>query len=96
MANIDSLKFNGTIYNIDTSASSKVLVVSATVSSLPVTLNNAEITSDMVVVNSIIGEPSSQSTDLSVTTSDGSLTISGSISASTTITLYLLKSRTAS
>ena len=64
-------------------------------SSLPQTVNNSAIESDMVVVNSVLGTPSAQTADWTVTTSNGSLTISGTnaISGSTTLTLYLMKSR---
>lgn len=64
-----------------------------TVSSLPKTIENASIEDDMVVVNSEIGTPSVQSGDWTVTTGTGSLTISGTISGSTTLKLYLMKSR---
>lgn len=62
-------------------------------SSLPQTVSNADITSDMVVVNSVLGTPSAQTGDWTVTTSDGSLTVAGDISGSTSLTLYLMKSR---
>ena len=71
----------------------KVLILSATVSSLPTTISNSSITSDMVVLKSDFSDPSAQVGDLTVTTSDGSLTIAGTLSSSTTITLYLLRSR---
>ena len=71
-----------------------VLVVEvASFSSLPQTINNADITSDMVVVNSALGTPSAQTSDWTVTTANGSATIAGSISGSTTLTLYFMKSR---
>lgn len=67
-----------------------VLVIEvASFSSLPQTVTNANITEDMVVVNSVLGTPSAQTSDWTVTTSDGSLTIAGSISGSTALTLYL-------
>ena len=62
-------------------------------SSLPQTVTNANITSDMVVVNSTLGTPSAQTGDWTITTANGSLTIAGDISGSTTLTLYLMKSR---
>ena len=72
----------------------EVLVIDiASFSSLPKTVSNANITSDMVVVNSTLGTPSAQTDDWTVSTLSGSLTISGSISGSTTATLYLMKSR---
>ena len=62
-------------------------------SSLPQTITNANITSDMVVVNSVLGIPSAQTSDWTVTTANGSATVAGSISGATTLTLYLMKSR---
>lgn len=71
-----------------------VLVIEvASFSSLPQTVTNANITEDMVVVNSVLGTPSAQTSDWTVTTSNGSATVAGSISGSTTLTLYLMKSR---
>lgn len=71
----------------------KVLVISDTVSSLPKTITDDNISSDMVVINSELGTPSAQTSDWTVETSDGSLSISGTISGTTTIKLYLEKSR---
>ena len=72
----------------------EVLIINvSSFSSLPKTVSNTNIESDMVVVNSVLSNPSAQIGDWSVTTSSGSLTISGSISGSTTATLYLMKSR---
>lgn len=62
-------------------------------SSLPQSKSNSSITSDMVVVDSFLGTPSAQTGDWTVTTSDGSLTVAGDISESTSMTLYLMKSR---
>ena len=73
-------------------AESNCLVITITAfSSLPQTVTNSKITSDMVVVNSVLGTPSAQTGDWTWTTSDGSLTVTGSISGSTTLTLYLVK-----
>ena len=70
----------------------KTLVVESTsFSSLPQTISNAAITSDHVVMNSVLSNPSAQTGDWTITTSSGSLTIAGTISGSTTVTLYLLK-----
>lgn len=65
----------------------------SSVSSLPQTVNNAAIESDMVVVNSDLSNPAAQTGNWTVTTSNGSLTVSGNISGTTNITLYLMKSR---
>ena len=75
-------------------AKCETLVVSVpSFNALPQTITNANIDDDMVVVNSVLSNPSAQTGDWTVTTSSGSLTISGSISGSTTATLYLMKSR---
>ena len=70
-----------------------LVVEVASFSSLPQTVTNENITEDMVVVNSVLGTPSAQTSDWSVTTANGSATVTGSISGSTTLTLYLMKSR---
>lgn len=68
----------------------KVLQIDiASFSSLPQTVNNSAITADHVVVNSVLGTPSAQTGDWTVTTGAGTLTVSGSMSGSTTLTLYL-------
>ena len=84
--------------NVSTNATAiakcETLVVSVpSFSALPQTITNANIDDDMVVVNSVLSNPSAQTGDWAVTTSSGSLTISGSISGTTTATLYLMKSR---
>lgn len=72
----------------------EVLVVDiASFSSLPQTASDANIESDMVCVNSVLSNPSAQTGDWTVNTSSGSVTVSGTISGSTTLTLYLMKSR---
>lgn len=68
----------------------KVLQINvASFSSLPQTVSNNAITSDHVVVNSVLGTPTAQTGEWTVTASDGSLTISGSINGSTTLILIL-------
>jgi len=70
----------------------KALVIESTsFNSLPQTISNAAITSDHVVMNSVLSNPSAQTGDWTITTSSGSLTIAGTINGSTTVTLYLLK-----
>lgn len=67
-----------------------VTVASASaVDSLPETISNSNITSKHVVVNSVLSNPSAQTGDWTVTTSAGSVEISGEISGTTNITLYL-------
>ena len=71
----------------------KVLVVEDSVSSLPKNITNAGITSDMVVLKAELGTPSAQTSDWDVETTDGGLTISGTVSGTTTVKLYLAKSK---
>lgn len=66
-----------------------IVITSSSFSSLPQTITDSSITADHVVINSVLSNPSAQTGDWTVTTSDGSLTISGSISGTTTVTLYL-------
>lgn len=68
-----------------------LVLTSSSFSSLPQAITNTAITSDMVVINSVLSNPSAQTGDWTVTTSNGSLSISGSISGATTITLYLMR-----
>lgn len=72
-----------------------VLVVTASsISSLPAVVSDANTTTDMVVINSVLSNPSAQTGDWTVDTSTaGQATISGTISGTTDITLYLMKSR---
>ena len=77
-------------------ATLKALVLDiSSFSSLPKTVTNSKITSDMVVLKAELGTPSAQTADWTVTTSNGSLQITGTnaISGSTTLKLYLMKSR---
>lgn len=64
-------------------------VSTGNVSSLPVTISNANILANHVCVKAVLSNPSAQTSDWTVTTSDGSAVISGSISGTTDITLYL-------
>ena len=69
---------------------SEVIVVNlASFSSLPQTVSNAAIKADHVVIDSTLGTPSAQTGDWTVTTANGSLTISGNISGSTTLKIVL-------
>ena len=72
------------------SANKCLVITKAAFSSLPQTITDSRITSDMVVINSVLGTPSAQTGDWTVETSNGSLTVSGTISGSTTLTLYLI------
>lgn len=86
---------NTTLTNVQTALGKcpALVVTQASVSSLPATISNANIESDMVAVKSKLSDPSAQVGDWTVTTSAGSLTISGTINGTTDVTLYLMKSR---
>lgn len=58
-------------------------------SSLPLTFSNAKITADHEIINAVLGTPSAQTSDWTLTPTAGSATLSGSISGSTTLTLYI-------
>lgn len=68
-----------------------VVITTDSFSSLPHTYSNSAIKAYHTVVDAQLSTPSAQTGKWTVTTSDGSLTISGSISGSTTVTLKLTK-----
>ena len=71
-------------------------VTKSAVSSLPTTITAAEITSDMIVKQGDISlsNGSAMVGEWTITTTSGSVTISGTISGTTDITLYLSIPRT--
>lgn len=82
--------YDGTNWLVDSSSRAGVIVVSKTgVSSLSTTITDANITSKHIVVASTLSNPAAQTGDWTVTTSNGSLSIAGSISGTTDITLVL-------
>lgn len=88
--NIKTINGSSLLGSGDVEVKGGVLEVTiASFSSLPQTVTNSAITSDMVVVNSVLSTPSAQTDTWTVTTGTGTLTVSGSISGSTTLTLYL-------
>lgn len=70
-----------------------LVVASGAISSLPTTISDSRIASDMVVINQTVSNPAAQVGNWTWSTTDGSITLSGSISGSTYVTFYLLKSR---
>lgn len=60
-------------------------------STLPQTVSNAAITGNHIAVLCVPGTPSAQVDEWTVATADGSVTVSGSISGSTTLQLVLIK-----
>lgn len=67
------------------------VITTDTFSSLPHTYSNTKIKAHHVVVDSQLSNPSAQTGDWTVTTANGSMTIAGSISGSTTLTVKLTK-----
>lgn len=77
-------------YKIDANSLVGVLELSVeSVDTLPQTISNAKITADMKAIHSILSNPSAQASDWTVTTSAGSVVISGTINGTTDITIYL-------
>lgn len=66
------------------------VITRTSVSSLPITIQNDVINADDVVVNTLLSNPSAQTANWTVETFTGSLTISGAISGTTDITIYLM------
>ena len=60
-----------------------------TISSLPHTVSNANILAKHIPIYWTFGTPSAQASNWTVTTSAGSLTISGTINGATTLSLVL-------
>lgn len=65
--------------------------LTATLTSLPATLSDANITADMRVVECVFGTPSAIWSDVSWTTSAGEIVLGGSISGSTTVDIILIE-----
>lgn len=91
---VDRTTNEGRIMDATAFARTILEVNCGTISSLPATVSNTGITSDMVVVNSTLGTPAAMTGNWTVNTSNGSVTISGNISGSTTLKLYLGRERT--
>lgn len=71
-----------------------LVLTQASISALPVTISDTAIETDMVVINAVLSNPAAQTNDWTVNTyTAGQATISGTISGTTDLTLYLMKSR---
>lgn len=79
---------NGTM-KLSTNKLLTVVVSATSVSSLPKTISDSNISSKHVVINAVLSNPSAQTGDWTATTSAGSVAISGTIDGTTDITLYL-------
>ena len=75
---------------VDARQTKLVKITASSVSSLPLAISNSAITTSMEVINSVLSNPSAQTGDWTVNTDTaGKVTISGAISGTTDITLYL-------
>lgn len=99
MADISQIVANGTTYDIKDAVAraaqqDKILTLTvASFSSFPKTITNAKITTDMVVLNVVWGNPSAIRSDVTWSTNTaGQLTLNGTISGSTTATITLGRS----
>lgn len=91
--------YDGSYYQVvSIERASPIRLNCGTISSLPVTKNNSVITDKMYCVSYELGTPSAQTSDWTITTADGSVTISSTsgtgISGSTTLYLILDVPRT--
>ena len=93
MPDINALKFGNTTYNIQGSGGgggSLIMVDCGTITTLPVTITDSRIKANHIVIAVDASNKYGVAGDWTVTTSDGSLTISGLVvAASVAIKLYL-------
>jgi len=94
LVGVDFLDSGGVLRSGSLVVTDIITVTFSSFNSLPKTVNNAAITSDHVLLRSELGTPASQTGDWTVTTASGVLTVSGSISGSTSLTLVLGKNIT--
>ena len=74
-----------------TIAAKAIKVTQSSVSSLPLTISNSAITTNMEVIHSVFSNPSAITSDLTWNTDTaGKITLSGTINGTTDITLYLM------
>ena len=90
-------KHSASNYDVEWSSPERPVTVNmGSVSTLPVTKNVSGVTADMVVIAHEFGTPDAFSNDLTVTTGNGTVTLSGSISGSSTVKLTLARAGTVS
>lgn len=88
---VDLGTHNITLTAADVGAPKIPLHLSDTVTSLPKTITNSNITADMRVINCVWGTPSAIQGNVTWTTSAGSLVLSGTMSGSTTVDIDLIE-----
>lgn len=95
MSDVSKIEANGTSYDISDDVAraelqNKIYTISVNAfSSFPVTVNDANITSEMVVLQATWSNPSAITSNVSYTTTTGKLQLSGTISGSTAATITL-------
>lgn len=82
---------NITLTAADVGAPTVPLHLTDNVTSLPKTISDQRITSTMMIANCTWGTPSAILSDVTYTTSDGNIVLSGTMSGSTTIDLILIE-----
>lgn len=98
MADVSKITANGVTYDIKDSTAraaleNKILTINiGAISSLPQSFSSAKITSDMVVLNIVWGNPSAVGSNITWTTSNGRIDLSGTLIDTTTASLTLGKS----
>ena len=75
----------------DVGAAAVPIHLQATATSLPLTISNSAITATMRVIDCAFGTPKALSSDVTWTTSSGSIVLSGTMSGSTTVDLVLIE-----
>lgn len=90
------LSVNGKTGNVslaasDVGAAPVPLYLTATLTTTPATISNAAITETMRVVGCTFGTPSAILSDVTWTTSNGNIVLSGTMSGSTTVDLVLIE-----
>ena len=88
---VDSGSNNITLTAEDVGAPSVPLHIQDNVTSLPKTISNTNITATMRVIDCVFGTPSAIKSDVTWTTADGSVVLSGTMSGSTTVDLVLIE-----
>ena len=85
MAKVSTITANGVTYDINNG----IVKVSGSFSSLPYTLSDNSIKSNMVVLDIYFNNPSAILSDIAWTTANGSITLNGTASGTTTFSLVL-------
>lgn len=75
----------------DVGAAAVPLHLQATATSLPLTISNSAITATMRLIECTFGTPTAINGDVTWTTADGSIVLSGTMSGSTTVDLVLIE-----